>query len=331
MAFHDLARGRDLHEPSRIRVQNKTGSSIPSGTWINIAKDQNSEGNIEIVALASPGSRDIAFCDFTLDNDVIGTAVTIGRLRNIDTSSFTTGQYLKLASSTTYQVSEVGDATIARVVVSDSTNGVLNIDTITVDINDVGSGDTGTSGITGFIQGYKSQSNASSDGDVFNIVSGTVQSNIEFFTPIHYLKIDETMFNNDTSIFSLSNELISVLENGFYRMNTGILAVNFRSTSNVTVDTTVRLYLAVTRSGSTQRLIELSEVTGTGNGGVFAGSNSISNTSFYGELQANDTIGFVASIVSSQSFTLQSSESIVTQNAYTQYAALTLIERVNVV
>ena len=136
MAQHSEAKSVDLHEPSRTRILNSTGSQINIGEWVFIGADENAAGFIPISRLANANERDVAFADENIAAGATATVQTLGRLRGANTSAFSVGDFVKLATATTYALAVTGDPTIGRVIVSDASNGVLNIDTITVDIND---------------------------------------------------------------------------------------------------------------------------------------------------------------------------------------------------
>ena len=128
MASHNELKGSDLHEPSNVRIMNSTGSELDIGTWVFLGVDENSSGFIPVARVAAATEKNVALIqDVNIASGSTGVARVLGRV-SIDTSSFSVGDKLSLASSTTYQVSTDAAHEVAEVITSSSTGTIL-IDT----------------------------------------------------------------------------------------------------------------------------------------------------------------------------------------------------------
>ena len=133
MAQHNESKGADLHEPSNARILNSTGSQLNVGTWVNLAKDENSSGFIPVTDPAGSNERVVGLVeDINIANGNTGVVRVFGRVR-FDTSSFSVGAQLRLASSTTYALATDHTHTIGTVITSDA-NGTFDVDTITLTV-----------------------------------------------------------------------------------------------------------------------------------------------------------------------------------------------------
>ena len=52
MASHSELKGIDLHEPSRQRIINVTGTELLQNQWVNLRANENEFGFIEVTDLA---------------------------------------------------------------------------------------------------------------------------------------------------------------------------------------------------------------------------------------------------------------------------------------
>ena len=126
MSGHEQAKGLDLHRPSRELIINNTGATLASGTWVNLEAKSDSLDRILVTAAASATEKNVGLVQYAIEDDATGTVLTQGRLE-INTSSFSVGDKLSLASSTTYQESTDAEHEIAEVIVSAS-DGVIIVD-----------------------------------------------------------------------------------------------------------------------------------------------------------------------------------------------------------
>ena len=131
MAQHNESKGADLHEPSNARILNSTGSQLNVGTWVNLAKDENSSGFIPVTALAGQNERVVGLVeDVNIADGNTGVVRVFGRVRT-DTNAFNVGDELRLNSSTTYALATDHSHTIGYVITK-STSGALG--TIEIDV-----------------------------------------------------------------------------------------------------------------------------------------------------------------------------------------------------
>ena len=128
MGFHNELKGNDLHEPSNARILNSTGSQLLVGTWVFLGVDENSDGFIPVTRVASANERLVGLVTGeNIATGATGVVATFGRIR-FDTSSFSIGDELRLASSTTLATS-TNHLQIIGVVITSNSTGTIDIDT----------------------------------------------------------------------------------------------------------------------------------------------------------------------------------------------------------
>ena len=131
MASHNELKGSDLHEPSRSRIINLTGSEMEIGTWFNLQSNENSDGFIEVTNQATGGNRIVGLVtDENIASGTTGTVLTLGRIL-VDTTGLTVNDTIRLDTSTTY-VRTVNPVQAIGTVLTVGSPGTVLVDTLTI-------------------------------------------------------------------------------------------------------------------------------------------------------------------------------------------------------
>jgi hypothetical protein len=120
-----------------FEVKNQTGSTIPKGTVVGFAGTVGSSGRLLVAPFLANGSQPSDYVVGIITTDLVdgadGLAIDHGKLRGVDTSAFTAGDILYASSTVAGGLTDTVPAapnnkvTVAAVVLSDPTNGTLEI------------------------------------------------------------------------------------------------------------------------------------------------------------------------------------------------------------
>jgi hypothetical protein len=120
-----------------FEVKNQTGATIPKGTVVGFAGTVGASGRLLVAPFLANGSQPSDYVVGIVTTDLVdgadGLAIDHGKLRGVDTSAFTAGTILYASSTvaggltSTVPAAPNNKITVAAVVLSDPTNGTLEI------------------------------------------------------------------------------------------------------------------------------------------------------------------------------------------------------------